>query len=232
VTRRFIEGAFARLRGLSTSTILPSHIIALSYAEDYEVILQSLRKNTDDTYEGFDLPQDCFWRDTGADEVNKDVLRSKILQLIEYLRLVHMGNDRTIQIGSVYNLIQDAELKSRCADLLSAAGHFDRVINQATQVLEERLRSKLPDLKNEFGDTLTGKAVNPEPLKSRIVFSDNASEQAGYAALFRGLVGAFRNPAHHRFLSDVSREQALQICAFIDNMLSALETAIVQNATP
>jgi Protein of unknown function (Hypoth_ymh) len=231
VAKRYIEGAYARLQGLSTSTILADAYIQLSFGEDYNVILQNLRSSTDDTFDGFDLPTDCFANYSNAKEVVKDVLRSKILQLLKYLELVHMATDRIVQVGSVFNLISDQELKSRCSDLLSASDHFDRVINQATQVLEERIRTKLPDLMSDFGENLVGKAINPEPAKARIKFSDSPSEQSGYAALFRGLVGAFRNPTHHRFLEHMTREQALQICAFIDNMLVALEMATINNAS-
>jgi hypothetical protein len=130
-------------------------------------------------------------------------------------------------IESVYSLIQDQVLKSRCADLLLLDGHFDRVISQATLVLEERIREKFPELTADFGLSLVGKAMNPDPAKSKAKFSNNPSEHEGYVSIFRGLVGAFRNPSHHRFLENVSRVQALQICAFIDNMLAALETAEV-----
>jgi hypothetical protein len=225
---RFVEGAYARLRGLKDSTIFEDYAIQMSFGDDYRSVLDSLRKNTDDTFEGFDLPDDCFRRDLNPHKVVRKVLRSKIAQLIQYLELVHLASNRIVAIGSVYNLIKDAELKSRCADLLSATGHFDRVINQATQVLEERVRSMIPEFTGEIGLTLVGKAINPEPSKSRILFSDVSAEQEGYAAIFRGLIGAFRNPTHHRFIHDITREQALQICAFIDNMLSALKLAQVK----
>jgi hypothetical protein len=145
--------------------------------------------------------------------------------LIKYIEIVHRSSNKIIEVGSIYNSIRDIELKSRCGDLLSAVDHFDRVINQATQVLEDRVRKKLPSLGDLTGMPLVGKAVNPEPTKAMIVFSGNSSEQERYAALFKGLMGAFRNPSHHKFLETVTREQALQICAFIDNMLAALESA-------
>ncbi len=85
----------------------------------------------------------------------------------------------------------------------------------------------VPSIGEMTGGPLINKAINPEPSKSMIVFSSHANEQEGYAALFKGLIAAFRNPSHHKFLDNVSREQALQICAFIDNMLAALGSAQV-----
>lgn len=62
--------------------------------------------------------------------------------------------------------IKDQILNRRCSDLLNAPGSFDRVINQATQVLEDRLRTKLPfeklcelipEAKNQIGEKLAHK---------------------------------------------------------------------------
>lgn len=162
--------------------------------------------------------------------MQKQSIDLKVKQLISYLEKVHNASSRIVEVGSAYNLIKDQELRSRCADLLSAHDHFDRVINQATQVLEERLRVKTPQFADEIGIKLVNSAVKNSPGDSPICFSDHASEQEGYASIFRGIVGAFRNTSHHRFLAHVTREQALQICAFIDNLLAALELAEIRSA--
>ncbi|VAW01395.1 hypothetical protein MNBD_ALPHA08-1548 [hydrothermal vent metagenome] len=227
MSRRSIEGNYAKLTGLHRALVTEIHdFIFRDFAEDYIAILKDLRKECDDEFSGFELPEHV-WRehDDPAYQVNKPPLRSKIMQLISYLESVHAASNKIVEIGSVYNLIKDEELKSRCSDLLSATDHFDRVINQATQVLEERLRKKLPDLDSLHGAALVGKAMHKDPDQSRIRFSDSGNEQEGYTALFRGIVGAFRNTSHHKFMTNVTREQALQICAFIDNLLAALETA-------
>lgn len=227
MSRRAIEGNYARLLGLRDAiNQKPTPYVPRDFAEDYSSILKNLRDECDDNFLDFDLPNH-IWRDNSDAmyQAQKSPLDSKVNQLISYLASVHNAANRILEIGSVYNLISDKELKSRCSDLLSANDHFDRVINQATQVLEERLRLKLPDLSEAIGMALVGQAIHKEPKESRIRFSDVPNEQEGYAALFRGVVGAFRNTSHHRFMAHVTREQALQICAFIDNLLAALDTA-------
>jgi uncharacterized protein (TIGR02391 family) len=226
---RIIEGSYARLQALWDSLLpVDGSFVQNHFYFDYCRVLKQLREGTTDQFSGFDFPN-FAWE--SKDDSNYDIPRlayeSKLRQLISYLEAVHNASNRVIEIGSAFNLIRDDKLKSRCADLLSAGGHFDRVINQATLVLEERIREKVPDLMSDIGLALVGKAINGELAKTRIRFSDNSSEQEGFANLFRGLIGAFRNPSHHRFLEKVTREQALQICAFIDNMLAALETAEV-----
>ena len=230
---RVVEGAYARLKGLrDTAYALKNGAVAIprSFGHDYSKILSSLRDQIDDGFIDFDLTRDDILEDGSANFYYYTASTlSKVNQLIAYLESVHQAATRIVQIGSIYNLILDPELKSRCSDLLSANDHFDRVINQATQVLEERIRALLPDLVSVYGLVLFGKAVNSDPTKTRIKFSDIPAEQQGYADLLRGVVGAFRNPSHHRFLANVSREQALQICSFIDNLLAALQLASIEN---
>jgi hypothetical protein len=226
MTRRIIEGSYARLCGLRDTAISAEHSLPVAFGDDYSSILAKLRDGVDDDFDSFDLGNEIFYsRDSAAHKYSAIDIKSKLNQLIQYLEMVHRASKRIIEIGSVYNLIRDLELKSRCSDLLSALDHFDRVINQATQVLEDRVRKKVPSLGEMTGMALVSKAINPEPSKAMIVFSDKPSEQEGYANLFKGLMGTFRNTSHHKFLETVTREQALQICAFIDNMLAALESA-------
>ncbi|MCD1633723.1 TIGR02391 family protein [Martelella mediterranea] len=230
MSRRIIEGSYARLLGLRNSAPIGQPYVSRDFGEDYLLILRSLREHVDDEFTGFDFSIGCYFnKDANGSTYSRDSFLSKVNQLITYLEMVHRASSRIVEVGSVYNLISDQELKSRCSDLLSATDHFDRVINQATQVLEERIRLKVPALATEIGTGLVNKAIKSDPTLSPIKFSNSASEQEGYAAILRGLVGAFRNPSHHRFLTEVSREQALQICAFIDNMLSALDQAEISN---
>lgn len=229
MTRRIIEGQYARLKGLDASlNASQQYCLSDDHFHDYDMILSKLRDEIDDPFGGFDLPNHAFESGRSANyRAIREPIHSKVRQLIAYLEAVHQASTRVVEIGSAFNLIKDEQLKSRCSDLLSASGHFDRVINQATQVLEERIRAKVPDLETVIGAALVGRAMHKEPDKSRIVFSEVVNEQEGYTALFRGMISAFRNPSHHRFMETVTREQALQLCAFIDTLLLALEVAKV-----
>ncbi len=231
MSRRNLEGSYARLRGLRDSLMLQlSPSVSLDFKTDYEHILSTLRDSCDDEFLGFDLPSHTFRNHTDPlYQVNKAPVSSKIQQLLSYLENVHNASNRIVEIGSVYNLIKDEELKSRCSDLLSARDHFDRVINQATLVLEDRIKEKVPQFASDSGASLINKAIKQEPSKSVIVFSEDANEQQGYASLFRGIIAVFRNPSHHKLLDNVTREEALQICAFIDNLMRLLGTASVSD---
>jgi hypothetical protein len=44
------------------------------------------------------------------------------------------------------------------------------------------------------------------------------------------MFGAYRNPTHHHLLDHISREEALEVCAFIDGLLKVVDEATVNKA--
>lgn len=162
---------------------------------------------------------DCF--------VPKQLAESRIYQLVNILESVYGCGDRGTEAGIAYNFIQDVSLKSRCSDLLSADKHFDRVINQATQVFEERIR-ELSELGAKTGAALVDEAISGTPDKI-IRFSEDPLEHRGYFFICKGIVDAFRNPTHHRIIDTITREDALKFCGFIDTMLGILNRCTVVN---
>lgn len=159
----------------------------------------------------------------------KDTLLIKILPIIEYVNNIYIDNkEETIQkVGALYNSIEDTELQKRCGDiLLEASGAFDRVINQATQILEDRIKKK-SGLENTtlIGNSLVSKAIHSKLENTILKFSDDPNVQEQYAALFKGIIGVYRNPTHHGLDYECSREDALKFCAYIDSLLKEVEKA-------
>jgi hypothetical protein len=126
-------------------------------------------------------------------------------------------------------LLSDDELKRRCADLLTAKGSFDRVFREATTVLDDRLK-KLARIKGHIDPAnLVAKVLHPN--NAILVVSDHTNEQDGMYSIAKGLMLAFRNPAHHSLNDKLTREDALRFCGFIDAMLTLLGQARVNVAT-
>jgi uncharacterized protein (TIGR02391 family) len=154
--------------------------------------------------------------------VSRQLVQSKLLQLINILEQVYHCGDPEIEAGTAYNFIKDTILKSRCSDLLSLTNHFDRVINQATQIFEDRIR-ELSGLNDLTGSTLVDRVIGSEPTKI-IRFSDDKNEHSGYFFICKGIISAFRNPTHHKIIDTIPREEALKFCGFIDTMLGVLNS--------
>jgi hypothetical protein len=103
-------------------------------------------------------------------------------------------------------LIQDSVLLSRCGDILTGSSNFDRAINQATQVLEDRIRKKANPPKKLTGENLVGYAFNEQLSKSVLrVTSSDADDQRGFTQILRGVVPAFRNTTHHHIVDSITR---------------------------
>lgn len=124
-------------------------------------------------------------------------------------------------------LIQDQELRTRCEDILMASANFDRPINQATLILEDRIRKKAQPNQKLVGESLVGYAFNEEISKSVLVVASNDPEdQRGFTQILRGAVPAFRNKTHHHVINNFSREEALRVCGFIDVLLRVVDSSV------
>jgi hypothetical protein len=124
-------------------------------------------------------------------------------------------------------LIKDPVLRRRCSDILLASSNFDRPINQATQVLEDRIRNKSEPPTKLTGEPLVGFSFNEDLSKTRVrVASNDADDQRGLTQILRGIVPAFRNITHHHIVEKFSRAEAMSICGFIDVLLRAVDNSV------
>lgn len=127
--------------------------------------------------------------------------------------------------------INDAELRERTSDLLSAPGNYDRVLREATTILEARIRDKIPfeDLAKLFpkasdqsGDTLINKLLSPnDPV---IVYGDRLKQNQLFRML-GGVVAYLRNPSHHSVDGSVEWSWAWSVVGLIDQLLEDLRAA-------
>lgn len=150
-------------------------------------------------------------------------LNDKLYQFISYLEYGYNLDEKIIEIGSLFNSIHDAELKGRCSDILSAPSNFDRVINQATQILEDRIRKKSENTEGLTGTSLVNKVLNADLSKSILITSDVKEEHEGIGHICRGIMLSYRNPTHHHLTNNISRAEALRITGFIDILLKVID---------
>jgi hypothetical protein len=125
--------------------------------------------------------------------------------------------------------IHDPELRKRCLDLFTQFqrdGHHDRldtVVNEATRILEDRLRSLSNALPTCVGVDLAKHAsAPPSPY---LTVSPILPEQEAAHLLFRGVFGFIRNSVHHRLVGTLQPERVLQIVGMVDYLIWVAEAA-------
>jgi uncharacterized protein (TIGR02391 family) len=232
VDRNTLRGAYARLKGMQQAAAAGSESCSGPLGRDFNKVATEIGTILGEPTDSYMLAQYCFFGGHEREFCFRDEAMNKLNQLISYLEYTQHVGEEIIQIGSIFNSIQDAQLKSRCADLLSAPGNFDRVINQATQVLEDRIRKKSGVGPGPVGATLVNQVIKSDPGVSNLVVSNDKNEQEGYAHILRGIFGAYRNPTQHHLLDHITREEVLKVCAFIDGLLKVVDSATLNKTSP
>lgn len=149
-------------------------------------------------------------------------------QRARVVRVAAMGTGKkAARKAAIEDLIQDSELKDRCCDILLASANFDRPVNQATLVLEDRIRKKAQPPQGLVGANLVGYAFN-EDLSTTVlrVAGGDPDDQRGFTQIMRGIVPAFRNKTHHHIINNFSRQEALRVCGFIDVLLRVVDQSV------
>ena len=216
-----LKALYGRLIGIRE--LVNSHAtVKVFVLEDYNKVVHDISKILAEDLSSFCAKQSCY---VGLPSLapSSDI-RDKLVQLLPYLEYGYSLNEGIVKIGSIYNSIADNELRERCSDILSSSSNFDRVINQATLVLENRIRKKSKQ-KGLVGVSLVNKVINADLSKTILKISDNKEEHEGISHICRGIMLAFRNPTHHYLIDHYSREDALKFCAFIDNILQSIDKA-------
>jgi len=134
---------------------------------------------------------------------------------------------RALLKSAIEYLIQDQTLIDRCVDNLTGRRNFDIAINQATLILEDRIRNKAQPTKKLVGEPLVNFAFNEDLTKTVLqVASNDADDQRGFTQILRGLVPTFRNKTHHHVIKTFSREEAMRVCGFIDVLLRVVDNSV------
>ncbi len=222
--RREILGIYASLKGMERSwpTTLTSNSVILERAS---ALINQGCELLNLAPSEYLPPQGLFYlapRTSARIFLPADALPF-IQQFLSYLETVEQAGEHVQEIGSLFNVIKNDELKRRCSDLLSSPGPFDRAVSQATLVLEDTIRKKVSDEGKLSGTGLASKYIKSDPARSPIVISTDNSEQEGFSNMVKGVMLVFRNETHHQISDNFTREEALQVCGFIDNLISIID---------
>ncbi len=191
IDRSRLQAAYARLKGFERATPFIGNTEGV-LGRDFNAIVSDLSGILDEDLGSYQLgvgsAGPIYPGAGGTTEYCRVVvLRSKMSQLVSYLELTHHLGTEIVEIGTLYNSIQDGELRDRCADLLSAPGNFDRVINQATLVLEDRIRNKSGQSKDLSGTQLVNEVLNSDSNRTVLKVSDDAGDMRAFVTFAAAL---------------------------------------------
>lgn len=218
--RAGLEKLYGRLKGMRDLSYAQK-FFSIKVIEDYNNVVEKISKIINENLEDFKVVDAPTYM--GDHDTDSKSLQGKLLQFLSYIEYGYKLSEKVIEIGSVYNSIMDDELKARCSDILSAPSDFDRVINQATLVLEDRIRTKAGVGKDLVGVTLVNKVLNSDVSRTVLLVPSNPEEHEGICHICRGIMMSFRNPTHHFLSNDITREEALKLTAFIDYLLKIID---------
>lgn len=105
-------------------------------------------------------------------------------------------------------------------------GDYDDAIRNAFILLEEQIRDEGGYSQDKTGSKLATKAFNEGgPLS----FGETDAEVEGVMHVYRGAFMSLRNPASHRFLEDLGRDEALSILSFANLLLMWLDDNAIES---
>ena len=132
-------------------------------------------------------------------------------------------------------VIHDAELRQRCEDLLRAPSNYDRVVREATTVLENRIRQRppfevlakvIPNSADQTGENLVNRLFNPDnPVLS---ISSDRTRRIAFRNILVGVVSYLRNPSHHQLDDATGWSWAWSTVGLIDHLLAVIDSCTVQ----
>ena len=131
-------------------------------------------------------------------------------------------------------VIKDAELRTRCSDLLRAPSNYDRVVREAITILEDRIRNKppheilarlIPNANDQIGENLVNKLLSPDnPV---LVISSDKHKRIVFHRIMLGIFSYLRNPYHHQLDASTEWSWAWSTVGFIDRLLADIESCTV-----
>ena len=136
-------------------------------------------------------------------------------------------------------VIHDDLLRGRCSDLLSAPGNYDRVLREATTILEDRIRNTvgperlaqlLPSAADHIGERLVNALFNP--TKPVLSISDDKLKRIALRNMLVGTVSYLRNTSHHEIDDQTAWSWAWSVAGLVDQLLADIAACAVMPPDP
>lgn len=217
------------MQGIKESIMYKEHCIPQKVANQFNDYVDELGNILNENLHGYKID---FSERYESGSYNPYSFLFQLNQILTYLENMHINssNYQISKVGYLYNSIEDKELHDRCGDILLGETAFDRAINQATQILEDRIKKKANlEKTNLIGIPLVSKVIHAKIDQTILKFSDEADIQEGYSFMFKGIISIYRNQTHHSLNFKCNREYALKFCSYIDELLKEVDRSVVVN---
>lgn len=224
-----IKRIYYLLKGIKESIMYKGHYISQKVAKQFNGYIDEISNILNENFYDYKINYSERY-DNGLYD-SYDFL-FQLNQILTYLENMHINssNYQISKVGYLYNSIEDKELHDRCGDILLGETAFDRAINQATQILEDRIKRKANlEKTNLIGIPLVSKAIHSKVDQTILKFSDEPDIQEGYSFMFKGIISIYRNQTHHSLNFKCNREYALKFCSYIDELLKDVDRSTVIN---
>lgn len=224
-----IKRIYYLLQGIKESIIYKENYVPQKVVNQFNTYVEELGKILNENLYSYMIDSSEKYVD---DSYYSNRFLFQLNQILTYLENMHINSSdyQISKIGYLYNSIEDKELHDRCGDILLGETAFDRAINQATQILEDRIKKKANlESTNLIGIPLVSKAIHSKIDQTILKFSDDPDIQEGYSFMFKGIISIYRNQTHHSLNFKCNREYALKFCAYIDELLKEVDRSVVVN---
>jgi uncharacterized protein (TIGR02391 family) len=142
------------------------------------------------------------------------------IETLEQLRLLELKSANSDPSTLPFSALHPKIIES-CERLFTSQA-FDDAVLAAFRAVEEAVRVRSGAAPDAHGLKLVTDAMKGgEAAKLR--FSQIEAEQEAYHLLFRGAIGAFKNPASHRTVGHANATEVLELLAFASALLRALD---------
>lgn len=224
-----IKRIYYLLQGIKESIIYKEYSVPRKVANQFNNYVDELGDILNENLHGYKIDSSERYDN---DSYNPYSFLFQLNQILTYLENMHINSSdyQISKVGYLYNSIEDKELHDRCGDILLGETAFDRAINQATQILEDRIKKKANlEKTNLIGIPLVSKSIHSKVDQTILKFSDEPDIQEGYSFMFKGIISIYRNQTHHSLNFKCNREYALKFCSYIDELLKDVDRSVVVN---
>jgi uncharacterized protein (TIGR02391 family) len=153
-------------------------------------------------------------------------LLAESLGTLAEIKLAAVGSRTTTAPAMAFEALHP-RIAEKCRSLY-AAGEYDSAVFNAFRAVEEELRRKSAASATEIGVTLVSTVFGQREPK--LCASDVPAEQEAVHALFRGAIGAFKNPLSHRSIGHSDPTRVFELLALASLLFRIIDEAVVKDA--